>query len=157
MCGVTKGPPKRKIPWWWNDGVGKAVKEKGNSLSIVEEGKTGTGQKAREDELKVSYCQIKSETRKVIYRAQSENAKILGDMLEEVNEKGNVFKVAKRMVKDNKDVVGCGVVKDRNGCLVVESVRVRDVWSQYYEKLLNEEFDWRRDKLDKVEPVSEIK
>ena len=18
VCGVTKGPPKRKIPWWWN-------------------------------------------------------------------------------------------------------------------------------------------
>ena len=42
----------------------------------------------------------------MIYRAQSENAKILGDMLEEGNEKGNVFKVAKRMVKDKKDVVG---------------------------------------------------
>ena len=63
-------------------------------------------------------------------------------------------KVAKRMVKDNKDVVGCGAVKDSNGWLVVDSARVRDVWSEYYEKLLNEEFDWRRDKLDKVEPVS---
>ena len=29
VCGVTKGPPKRKIPWWWNEEVGKAVKEKG--------------------------------------------------------------------------------------------------------------------------------
>ena len=28
----------------------------------------------------------------------------------------------------------------------------RNVWSEYYEKLLNEEFDWRRDKLDKVGP-----
>ena len=62
----------------------------------MEEGKTRTGEKL-EDELKASYCQIKSETRKVIYRAQSENAKILGDMLEEGNENGNVFKVAKRM------------------------------------------------------------
>ena len=57
----------------------------------------------------------------MIYRAQSENAKFLGDMLEEGNEKRNVFKVAKRMVKDNKDVVGCGAVKDSNACLVVES------------------------------------
>ena len=66
---------------------------------------------------------------------------------------GNVLKVAKRMMKDNKDVVDCGAVKDSNGCLVVENARVRDFWSEYYEKLLNEEFDWRRDKLDKVEPV----
>ena len=42
----------------------------------------------------------------MIYWAQSENAKILEDMLEDGNEKGNGFKVAKRMVKDNKDVVG---------------------------------------------------
>ena len=50
----------------------------------------------------------------MIYRAQSENAKILGDMLENLNEKGNVLKVAKRMMKDNKDVIGCGAVKDSN-------------------------------------------
>ena len=31
VCGVTKGPSKRMIPWWWNDEVGKAVKEKGIS------------------------------------------------------------------------------------------------------------------------------
>ena len=74
----------------------------------------------------------------MIYRAQSENAKVLGNMLEEGNEKGNVFKVAKRMVKDSKDVVGCGAVKDSNGCLVTESARVMDVWSEYYDKLLNE-------------------
>ena len=39
------------------------------------------------------------------------------------------------------------------GCLVEECARVRDIWSEYYEKLLNEEFDWRRGKLDKVDPV----
>ena len=48
-------------------------------------------------------------------------------MLGKGNKKGNVFKVAKWMVKDNKDVVGCGAVKDSSGCLVVESARVRDV------------------------------
>ena len=39
------------------------------------------------------------------------------------------------MVKDNKDVVGCGAVKDSNGCLVVESARVRNIWIEYYEKV----------------------
>ena len=41
----------------------------------------------------------------MIYRAQSENAKILIDMLNEGNEKGNVFKVARRMGKDNRMVL----------------------------------------------------
>ena len=38
------------------------------------------------------------------------------------------------MVKDNKDVVGCGAVKDSNGCLVVESAALGDVWSEYYRR-----------------------
>ena len=68
VCGVTKGPPKRKNPWWWNDEVGKAVKKKGIAFRSWKKAKQGLDRKL-EDELKVSYCQIKSEMRKVIYRA----------------------------------------------------------------------------------------
>ena len=109
-----RSPPKRRFPGGGADEVRKAVKEKGIAFRSWKKAKQGLDRKL-EDRLKASYCQIKSETRKVIYRAQSENAKILRDMLEEGNEKGNVFKVVKRMMKDNKDVVGCGAVKDSNG------------------------------------------
>ena len=55
VCGVTKGPPKRKIPWWWNDEVGKAVKEKGIAFRSWKKAKQGLDRKL-EDELKALYC-----------------------------------------------------------------------------------------------------
>ena len=41
VCGVTKGPPKCKIPWWWNDEVGMAVKEKGIAFRSWKKAKQG--------------------------------------------------------------------------------------------------------------------
>ena len=37
---------------------------------------------------------------------------------------------------------------------MVEEERVRDVWAAYYEKLLNEEFDWNRNELSDADAVS---
>ena len=119
MCGVTKGPSKRKIPWWWNDEVGKEVKEKWIAFLSWKKAKQGLDKKLEVD-LKPSYCQIKSETRKVIYRAQSENAKTLRDMLKEGNENGSIFQSSQEDgEKDNKDVLAAGAVKDRNGYSLV--------------------------------------
>ena len=54
------------------------------------------------------------------------------------------FKMVKLLVEKKKDVVGGGYIKDEKGKIVVEEESVRDVWAAYYEKLLNEEFDWNR-------------
>ena len=78
-------------------------------------------------------------TKKIISKAQSENATRLGDMLDEGDAKRKVFKVAKRMVQDNKDIVGSGAVKDSSGGLVVDSARIKNIWREYHGKLLNEE------------------
>ena len=62
--------------------------------------------------------------------------------------------MAKILVEKNKDVVGGGCIKDEKGKIVVEEERVRDVWAAYYEKLLNEEFDWNRNELSDADAVS---
>ena len=51
------------------------MKEKGIAFRSGKKAKQGL-ERRLEDELKASYSQIKSETRKVIYTAQSENDKI---------------------------------------------------------------------------------
>ena len=48
--------------------------------------------------------------------------------------------MVKRMACRNKDVVGDGGVKDMEGKVQVENSRMLEVWREYYEKLLNEEF-----------------
>ena len=51
-------------------------------------------------------------------------------------------------------MVGGGCIKDEKGKIVVEEERVRDIWAAYYEKLLNEEFDWNVNELSDADAVS---
>ena len=64
------------------------------------------------------------------------------------NEKGRIFKVVKRLVKKNADVVGSGCIKDEAGKIVVEEGELKETWRKYFEGLLNEEFDWDRNALE---------
>ena len=95
---TLKGPSKRKIPWWWNDEIGKAVKGKGIANRSWKKAKQGLDRKL-EDDLKASYCR--------------------GGERE-----GKRFQSSQEDGEGQKDVVGCGAVKDSNGCLVAASARV---------------------------------
>ena len=68
--------------------------------------------------------------------------------------KGNLFRIAKQLVRDNKDVVGSGFVKDREGNIAVDDTRIKQAWKEYFEKLLNEEFEWNKDLLEDTSPTS---
>ena len=57
------------------------------------------------------------------------------------------------MVHKSKDVVGGGSVKDQNGKVVVNEPDVMETWRQYYNNLLNEEFDWNKGSLVQLDPV----
>jgi len=72
-------------------------------------------------------------------------------MLETENEKKNIFRVAKQLIRRSRDIVGGACVKDGNGKVIAEDNKVKEVWREYFDKLLNAEFPWSRDML---EPVS---
>ena len=48
----------------------------------------------------------------------------------------------------NKDVVGGGGIKDKEGKVQVKNSKMLEVWREFYEKLLNEEFIWIIDGLE---------
>ena len=64
------------------------------------------------------------------------------------------FKVAKQIVRKNKDVVGVTCIKDKMGRLTKEMAQIKLAWKEYFEELLNEEFDWQKENLEKVSGVS---
>ena len=68
--------------------------------------------------------------------------------------KGNLFRIAKQLVRSNKDVVGSGSVKDRDGNIAVDDSRIKEVQKEYFEKLLNEEFEWNKDLLEDASPTT---
>ena len=58
------------------------------------------------------------------------------------DEKQNIFKIAKQMVRKNKDTFGGKCLKDENGKTITGEENLKKRWKTYMEKLLNEENEW---------------
>jgi len=94
-----------------------------------------------------------------VKRAISTVKEAEGEKLDGEDKIGNVFRVARQMVAQNKDVRS-GCVKDVKGRSVTEEEKVLDTWKALYEKLLNEEFVWDtpvcRMSVERVHPGQDI-
>ena len=55
----------------------------------------------------------------------------------------NVFRIAKQKKKERKAITGTNCLKGDNGELLVSEEQVSGRWKEYFEKLLNEENDWK--------------
>ena len=64
-----------------------------------------------------------------------------------------MFRVAKQLVKKNRDMVGAGCGKDNVGKIVLEEDKLFEVWKEHYDKKSNEKFSWDREVLTDVRPV----
>ncbi|HXJ94687.1 MAG TPA: reverse transcriptase domain-containing protein [Terriglobia bacterium] len=145
VCGHTKGRSKHRETWWWNEEVAKAIQEKRRLFKIWKKSKC-------EEDRKL-YNQAKKFARAEVAKAQETARKDFVDKLDEAEHKGHIFKVAKQIVQKNRDVVGGSCVKDKNGKLVMEEDKIKEVWAEYFEKLLNEEFQWKKEDLEHVSEV----
>ena len=153
VCGRTKGKQWHSETWWWNAEVAEVIKEKQRLFKIYDKSKTGSD-KLKIEENKRSYDQAKRAAKKVISKAQEVERKKFGEKLDEEDRKGMVFRVAKQIAKNNRDVVGGGCIKDTNGKIVVNEDEQMEVWRAHYDKLSNEEFPWNKDTLTEVDAVS---
>lgn len=146
VCGKTKGRKKHKETWWWNEDVAKVIAEKRRLFQLWKE--------SGKDNDKDAYCEAKKEAKRVVYKAQEAERHKFSESLHKADEKRKLFKFAKRIVGQNKDVAGGTCVKDKDGKIVVEESRIKEVWRDYFEKISNEEFDWNKDSLEKSSEVS---
>jgi hypothetical protein len=85
--------------------------------------------------------------------AKEAEMKRFGDKMDVEDRNGNVFRVAKQMAKRNRAVVGSGCVKDSSGIIVGDQEKLMEVWREYFQSLLNEEFDWNKDGLKAIDAV----
>src|SRR5271156_2730700 len=127
VCGRTKGWPRHRETWWWNDEVANAVEVKRSLYRVWRKRKT------RKSE--TEYLTAKRAAKKAVNKAQEDERMRLVEKLEEADGKGNVFRVVKQMVARNRDVVGDGCIKDENGKVVVDQDGLKDVWRRHFEKL----------------------
>ena len=149
VCGRTSGKQQHKETWWWNDEVAAVIREKRRLYRIYDKSKKGSDQLEMEEN-KRRYNEAKRTAKKAVSKAQEVERKKFGKKLDEEDGKGNVFRVAKQLVRKNRDVVGEGCIKDTDGKIVVEDDKLMEVWRAYYDKLSNEEFPWKKDSLTEV-------
>ena len=57
--------------------------------------------------------------------------------MQQDDQKCGVFKIAKKMVKTNQDIIGEQCIKNDNGILAVKNEDKKIAWKSYHEKLLN--------------------
>jgi hypothetical protein len=145
VCGHTSGRAKRRETWWWNEEVAEVVKAK---RALFRKWK-----RTKVDSDKTAYNQAKKKAQTVIYKAQEKARQEFGDMLDSEENRGQIFRVARQIVHKNKDVVGGSCVKDKTGKPVTEEGKIKEVWKEYFEQLLNEEFDWDKEKLEEANEV----
>jgi len=107
LCGKTKGRKHFRETWWWNDVVAEVIKEKRRRFLAWRNSKSEVHKEA--------YYQVRREARKAVAKAQEEERKKFGDMLNKADEKRQLFRVAKQMSRQYRDVVGGGCVKDQSG------------------------------------------
>src|SRR3989442_5378556 len=105
---------------------------------------------------KGAYMVAKGRCKRVVAKAQGEERQRYCDMLEAEDGKGNVFRVAKQMVGLNKDITASGCVRGIDGSTIVEEEGIMQRWKEYYEQLLNEEFDWNKDSIGSIGEMNKV-
>lgn len=143
VCGWTRGPPRRRVTWWWNAEVDSAIKEKRRLFKVWKKGGS-----------KEDYLIAKRRARREVYRAKTTARAPLLESLNSREGRDEVFKVAKQMKNENRDIVGEQCVKDDDGRIMVGSEDIKNAWRVHYNRLLNIEFEWDRDGLVTAEPVA---
>ena len=68
-----------------------------------------------------------------------------------------MFKIAKQMRRDKKDVTGSNFIKDVDGSIKVDGAEAAMRWGRYFDELLNGENDNVLETVEKVEgPINEV-
>ena len=64
------------------------------------------------EEDRLLYCVAKRKAKQAVYKAQSDEQKLLGQMLDREDNRNGVFRVVKQMIRKNRDIVGEGCIKE---------------------------------------------
>jgi hypothetical protein len=143
-CGKTRGGKVRhQETWWWNDEVDYLIKEK---RCLWKSWKQGNGSK--ED-----YKAAKRAANYGVHHAKRESQAQHFQDINDDNSRNKIFKMARNMKENNRDVIGDKCVRDDDGNLAFSDAEKLKAWKQHYSRLLNVEFPWDENSLTEEEAV----
>ena len=150
VCGETTGHRRvQRETWWWNEEIQELIKEKRRAYkrwqrSQLEEDWRDYKQKGRQVKREVAM------KRSQLWRGWSEN-------LNKGEKREKMFKIAKQMKKERKDITGARYIKSERGNIITQEREIMERWRCYFEGLLNEENEHLLEETEAVEgPVEEI-
>jgi hypothetical protein len=106
VCGWTKGKCRHGETWWWDESVKRALEDKKEKFKEWKRDKTA--------DAKSKYNKAKKFAKRAVSIAMREASERLMKEMENDKSSKIMFKIAKQPMKDNKDVVGNGCVRDRS-------------------------------------------
>jgi exonuclease III len=88
VCGRTKGRPKQRETWWWNDEVARVVDEKRRLFKVWKKSKIEADRTA--------YTRAKKVARAAVAKAQEAGRKDFGDMLDKAEKEVKYLRLPSR-------------------------------------------------------------
>ena len=151
VCGITSGNIlKKRETWWWNQEVQKAIREKRKAFKIWQKDEQPGSREIYREKKRIA----KREVAKAKHNAYTEWSR--GRKTAE--QKKEMFKVAKQMRKDNKDVAGGRIIKDSGGQILIEEDKIKIRWKEYFQQLLNERNEYQIEEMEMVNgPIERVK
>ena len=144
ICGESSGRRQTdRNTWWWCEEVQQAIKEKKETYR--------SWQRERTEENRRVYRQKARAAKRAVAAAKERAWAEWSVNIETAEGKQKMFKIAKQMREERKDVGSARYVKDENGNIVVEEVEITDRWRRYFNDLLNEENGHTLEEVEKVE------
>ena len=140
VCGWTKGPARHLQTWWWNEEVAAIIDIKKTKFK---EWHIAKGSLEEEAKLK-EYIEAKRAAKKAVAKAQQKEREQFPERLDTKEGQRAVFRIAKQMAGERKDIIDMKCLKSENGEILTEPHAVNGRWKHYMEKLLNVENDWDR-------------
>jgi hypothetical protein len=139
VCGWTKGKARRRVTWWWNEGLRKVIEDKKNKFKKM------IGENTEES--KAAYKTAKKQVKKAVAKAmEMATQKIVEDIDGNSTTAGDgkrkLFKMARQQAKEKRDIMGGQCIRDAHGTLCTDIENKKIVWKRYMEQLLNEENEW---------------
>ena len=149
VCGVTNGNRQaERETWWWNAEVQTAIQEKKRAFKHW--------QQTRSEVDREIYRQKRREAKRQVAIAKKRCWEEWAENLNTVEGRNRIFRYAKWMRKDRKDVIGAKYVKNRNGAIMFEEREILECWRQYFENLLNEENPYELENVEIIEGPVEM-
>ena len=131
-CGRTSGRRGvQRETWWWNETVQSAIRNKAMAFK--------SWQRTRSVQDHLLYRVANNRAKRAVTAAKRLAWSSWSENLGTAEGKLKMFKIAKQLKNEKKDIVGSNFIKDVDGSIKVNGKEAANRWRDYFRELLNVE------------------